>query len=219
MGAHPRSRGENPATTGLTLGFAGSSPLTRGKPGATAAGLAGHGLIPAHAGKTRSGNRRRPSQRAHPRSRGENSAAFGWINGSLGSSPLTRGKHRALGRRRRPGGLIPAHAGKTTDASLSIRRAWAHPRSRGENAPLEPTPERMLGSSPLTRGKPAARLRVNRLLGLIPAHAGKTHPTHPNRNGVGAHPRSRGENTTARWQGSHVVGSSPLTRGKPVMSG
>ena len=29
--AHPRSRGENPGTTGLTLGFAGSSPLTRGK--------------------------------------------------------------------------------------------------------------------------------------------------------------------------------------------
>ena len=106
--AHPRSRGENPATTGLTLGFAGSSPLTRGKPGATAAGLAGHGLIPAHAGKTRSGNRRRPSQRAHPRSRGENAVSCCHAAAGAGSSPLTRGKLDRELLAQVDNGLIPA---------------------------------------------------------------------------------------------------------------
>ena len=50
--AHPRSRGENPATTGLTLGFAGSSPLTRGKLLRPRNSPRNRRLIPAHAGKT-----------------------------------------------------------------------------------------------------------------------------------------------------------------------
>ena len=51
--AHPRSRGENLlANPSLIIG-AGSSPLTRGKLVAEARGLGPHGLIPAHAGKTR----------------------------------------------------------------------------------------------------------------------------------------------------------------------
>ena len=49
---------------------------------------------------------------------------------------------------------------------------------------------------------------------LIPAHAGKTRLKDSDRHRRGAHPRSRGENTTARWQAAHTVGSSPLTRGK-----
>ena len=50
--AHPRSRGENSGTTGTRKDFPGSSPLTRGKPGAALdCGVEG-GLIPAHAGKT-----------------------------------------------------------------------------------------------------------------------------------------------------------------------
>ena len=52
--AHPRSRGENTADDALTQQPAGSSPLTRGKHGEVGVGAGGLGLIPAHAGKTRS---------------------------------------------------------------------------------------------------------------------------------------------------------------------
>ena len=53
--AHPRSRGENPPYTGVALCRPGSSPLTRGKLPVTTVTKARAGLIPAHAGKTRSG--------------------------------------------------------------------------------------------------------------------------------------------------------------------
>ena len=70
--AHPRSRGENWATSRRLIGRKGSSPLTRGKLWPVPEGFAPAGLIPAHAGKT--SPRTRPSARcaAHPRSRGEN---------------------------------------------------------------------------------------------------------------------------------------------------
>ena len=50
--AHPRSRGENHARKVAKPGDKGSSPLTRGKPSASARYSAAAGLIPAHAGKT-----------------------------------------------------------------------------------------------------------------------------------------------------------------------
>ena len=50
------------------------------------------GLIPAHAGKTIDVNTVGKADRAHPRSRGENSSARGRPTPSSGSSPLTRGK-------------------------------------------------------------------------------------------------------------------------------
>ena len=91
----------------------GSSPLTRGKPGPTS--YAGNitGLIPAHAGKTRSPTSYACAKAAHPRSRGENQA--GSLDSDLvcGSSPLTRGKRAACNDRADRRGLIPAHAGKT----------------------------------------------------------------------------------------------------------
>ena len=94
------------------MGFdGGSSPLTRGRPGAGA-------FIAAMAG-------------AHPRSRGVDrdgairSASIG------GSSPLTRGRPTipmmlVCGER-----LIPAHAGSTSLASGPFQEVRAHPRSRG----------------------------------------------------------------------------------------
>ena len=70
--AHPRSRGENTAQLAANGVKDGSSPLTRGKRVCGDPLSVCHGLIPAHAGKTR----RRPApcgrNRAHPRSRGEN---------------------------------------------------------------------------------------------------------------------------------------------------
>ena len=115
--AHPRSRGENRRfRRSYVMGF-GSSPLTRGKRLGDQARRLPPRLIPAHAGKTPVGPTKPPKTAAHPRSRGENITQQSNGYGSLGSSPLTRGKPgRGLGDQAR-GRLIPAHAGKTCQAS------------------------------------------------------------------------------------------------------
>ena len=90
--AHPRSRGENEPADQVLARAVGSSPLTRGKLHLGREASAGHGLIPAHAGKTRRERPRPISVRAHPRSRGENLSRPMWTWVRPGSSPLTRGK-------------------------------------------------------------------------------------------------------------------------------
>ena len=91
--AHPRSRGENSAPPTPAPSPVGSSPLTRGKPDAGHGLVVFHGLIPAHAGKTRWLAHALATSRAHPRSRGENVTWSSRSWASVGSSPLTRGKH------------------------------------------------------------------------------------------------------------------------------
>ena len=151
--AHPRSRGENWSDRLYTSDTWGSSPLTRGKPARR--GLEGmvRRLIPAHAGKTTSTTMIGTNPAAHPRSRGENPPAVAWKVWSGGSSPLTRGKQPSPPSLCTETRLIPAHAGKTPWQAGGRERAWAHPRSRGENARNGPLSVSPAGSSPLTRGK------------------------------------------------------------------
>ena len=215
----------------------GSSPLTRGKLRERIFHVIKPGLIPAHAGKTRTASRAECHSEAHPRSRGENPYAASQEQDPKGSSPLTRGKLVAGSGPIRAYGLIPAHAGKTPPWIRRARASRAHPRSRGEND--RPSIQRAMreGSSPLTRGKPVGlRNRVSRC-GLIPAHAGKTssasaaskasraHPRSRGENSTSdekpargmAHPRSRGENTEEDSLAGLIQGSSPLTRGKQAL--
>ena len=131
--AHPRSRGENIVRIGLAGGVRGSSPLTRGKPCVPGDSGQGHGLIPAHAGKTSPSRTATFRLRAHPRSRGENIQTCVQVAADLGSSPLTRGKRWVSSVERFRLGLIPAHAGKTFGGGVTGAVTWAHPRSRGEN--------------------------------------------------------------------------------------
>ena len=215
--AHPRSRGENGVGRRPPVGSRGSSPLTRGKLRRRHRCQLHRGLIPAHAGKTAFSMGPRPPLAAHPRSRGENKSEAGRACLLVGSSPLTRGKLDEAFQFGKIGGLIPAHAGKTKRLSSSRRPCRAHPRSRGENAIAIFGTFRNGGSSPLTRGKhnPAPRRRAS--AGLIPAHAGKTPAPHPRICPGRAHPRSRGENPSNGGPKLAKTGSSPLTRGKPLV--
>ena len=220
---------------GNTLASAGSSPLTRGKPQRYYRGDLLPRLIPAHAGKTYGSHTRTVPSWAHPRSRGENASIDAKAAELGGSSPLTRGK-RGLGGV--PGvvdRLIPAHAGKTARPCARLIRWRAHPRSRGENIQTSSQTVKTSGSSPLTREKRRAGCIDGLVQRLIPAHAGKTDAARPERERAGAHPRSRGENTSRsrgsvfsvmahpRSRGENRTstvkprpdpGSSPLTRGK-----
>ena len=212
--AHPRSRGENDQGAPDHVWPAGSSPLTRGKPGLFS--YTGHqcGLIPAHAGKTRHFAGGGACHAAHPRSRGENPVRCVDGQAASGSSPLTRGKHmpsRVTPKQQR---LIPAHAGKTARQGPGSLSPRAHPRSRGENTTTAAHPASTGGSSPLTRGKPALTAFAPATPRLIPAHAGKTEPEGIVMNFDSAHPRSRGENCPSIRSRRLALGSSPLTRGK-----
>ena len=131
--AHPRSRGENADQHAERPPAWGSSPLTRGKPPRGVPIMRIHGLIPAHAGKTRFPPPTQQKPRAHPRSRGENIDDVGVDVNGPGSSPLTRGKRVEGGARDHRRGLIPAHAGKTSPPPPPGEATKAHPRSRGEN--------------------------------------------------------------------------------------
>ena len=193
----------------------GSSPLTRGKRSGDRVPQLVPGLIPAHAGKTHKVPPTTRGQWAHPRSRGENPVGGVLVVSFLGSSPLTRGKRTRCPRPHVASGLIPAHAGKTRRRLCRDVQARAHPRSRGENLARLESIHRTVGSSPLTRGKRSPSYLSDWLLGLIPAHAGKTKPRSSPTAPCTAHPRSRGENTAFRLPAASASGSSPLTRGKP----
>mgnify|MGYP001743347077 CR=1 FL=1 len=151
---------------------------------------------------------------AHPRSRGENRRATTIGSQRGGSSPLTRGKLLLGGVCHCRVRLIPAHAGKTSRTPRrEILCAGSSPLTRGKRGWFV-VPPGGWGSSPLTRGKPVCCRLWPDGDGLIPAHAGKTHPP-TNRSGRwAAHPRSRGENRFSPPDWPLVSGSSPLTRGK-----
>ena len=172
--AHPRSRGENIAAAPCCGTTPGSSPLTRGKHGAEPGESLDQGLIPARAGKTDEEPRRGGAQRAHPRSRGENVPVWFRAVSGRGSSPLARGKLASCSFVSTRPRLIPAHAGKTSGSNGRCAPPRAHPRSRGENSGRGVWLLLITGSSPLTRGKLVGHDLVVSLVGLIPAHAGKT---------------------------------------------
>ena len=92
----------------------------------------------------------------------------------------------------------------------------AHPRSRGENEYGFAVADKDSGSSPLTRGKLGVVGVRGPVVGLIPAHAGKTSRQADKARVHEAHPRSRGENLPSVSRLKSFGGSSPLTRGKPM---
>ena len=131
-----------------------------------------------------------------------------------GSSPLMRGKPGRVHGVTERLGLIPAHAGKTHQATCPVPDTRAHPRSRGENYEAHALAIQTGGSSPLTQGKRHRRWGGSHRWGLIPTHAGKTKQATQRPRDTRAHPRSRGENFRYHNDSRDAGGSSPLTRGK-----
>ena len=146
----------------------------RGKLNGLKAAKAMGRLIPAHAGKTTADVIRNSLDRAHPRACGENGHKVCRAALRVGSSPRMRGKLSLPLDRIEPGGLIPAHAGKTRELQRELLDLSAHPRACGENSSIERERLMLRGSSPRMRGK--RRLIIGGLITsrLIPAHAGKT---------------------------------------------
>ena len=130
-----------------------------------------------------------------------------------GSSPLARGAQDESGQWMVTDGLIPARAGSTMARVRFLRRARAHPRSRGEHRQVENFVRTRRGSSPLARGAPCLLRGRVWSWGLIPARAGSTWQFQYGWPGQEAHPRSRGEHVAGEGRSRCIQGSSPLARG------
>ena len=132
----------------------------------------------------------------------------------VGSSPRVRGKLARIGVRCSCFRIIPARAGQTTMSSCTGSRMPDHPRACGANFYQALGIKNLPGSSPRVRGK---RLLVNRhCIGhrIIPARAGQTARSNPNRGSPSDHPRACGANAGYRRIWLATGGSSPRVRGK-----
>ena len=190
-----------------------SSPLARGTHAPRSPVREAAGLIPACAGSTRGHQGYGDPSTAHPRSRGEHTIQSRAPSSRWGSSPLTRGTRALLRPRCTCQGLIPAHAGNTTQRPVMALCTWAHPRSREEHSSTARISKPPPGSSPLARGTRHSRTTARVSPGLIPARAGNTNPASARKGHGGAHPRSRGEHAADRRHRPANQGSSPLARG------
>ena len=110
---HPRTRGVYSSFPQCRWFCAGSSPHTRGLLAVSRAGRLVRGIIPAHAGFTPPAGPHVTSPADHPRTRGVYAPDVGRHPRAAGSSPHTRGLPGMTMMRRRPSGIIPAHAGFT----------------------------------------------------------------------------------------------------------
>ena len=193
----------------------GSSPRVRGKRCFCVDENISPGLIPACAGKTRTGMRATIALGAHPRVCGENRRCRACQGRSRGSSPRVRGKRAAPIPPTAAAGLIPACAGKTPGTNFFIASSPAHPRVCGENLTRRAVCRGNMGSSPRVRGKLCGHFLGSFGAGLIPACAGKTRRPRRRQTPPAAHPRVCGENSIVTLVIESTKGSSPRVRGKP----
>ena len=210
---HPRSRGEYGEPVGEFAFGEGSSPLSRGIPGA-AGGHAGQaGIIPALAGNTPNHDPHLPAPSDHPRSRGEYAGPEVQEAADMGSSPLSRGIPFPTVRRSGLVRIIPALAGNTRRGATPAPRRTDHPRSRGEYVPNGQHALPHGGSSPLSRGIRGLWDLLHECERIIPALAGNTCSLKASGPISPDHPRSRGEYRVWVTPSDTVEGSSPLSRG------
>ena len=89
-----------------------------------------------------------------------------------------------------------------------------HPRACGENSASSSFIFWMLGSPPRMRGKRYCSHIAHPLVGITPAHAGKTRSWRAERATRRDHPRACGENHSVPSLINSKLGSPPRMRGK-----
>ena len=137
---------------------------------------------------------------------------------TAGSFPHTRGARTGLADESLPARIIPAYAGSTPVSRSGPGSARDHPRIRGEHMSCWSATVTLPGSSPHTRGARPFSCRYLAPTRIIPAYAGSTG------QGLGElrvgwdHPRIRGEHVEKAGETSLGTGSSPHTRGAPLVA-
>ena len=149
---HPRVCGEHKSERISKYSSLGSSPRVRGTQQRWNQPSTRKGIIPACAGNTRSGVRRRSAGRDYPRVCGEHPMASLMTGPMTGSSPRVRGTLRRSRGHERRAGIIPACAGDTMPRKAR-QRAWGdHPRVCGEHFCFSLWNAYDMGSPPRVRG-------------------------------------------------------------------
>ena len=132
------------------------------------------GIIPAHAGLTKSDIMNNVIGRDHPRACGAHAGRHLAAICLEGSSPRMRGSPLLHRVRIKCCGIIPAHAGLTDARQKADEDAEDHPRACGAH-PKHPGRQcGYRGSSPRMRGSRRFVICSKRTEGIIPAHAGLT---------------------------------------------
>ena len=150
----------------------GSSPRMRGAGVVDAIDLGRHGIIPAHAGSSRTFPAVPRSCRDHPRACGEQSISPDLMSLQSGSSPRMRGAEHTTPENRNNKRIIPAHAGSREYATARYHHAQDHPRACGEQSVLTLSSSVASGSSPRMRGAARMGHTCKSIERIIPAHAG-----------------------------------------------
>ena len=179
--------------------------------------LPAFGIIPAYAGSTKIAQKGKGMAADHPRIRGEHVAWVAACEALRGSSPHTRGARSYRRCRYAAVGIIPAYAGSTTSGATRVKSTPDHPRIRGEHSRARWRSDGGRGSSPHTRGALGLVGCQIVLLGIIPAYAGSTVIVPHFRTTFGDHPRIRGEHDVYDMVTARGRGSSPHTRGAPLL--
>ena len=149
----------------------------------------------------------------HPRGRGEHLLRTSGSWGMPGSSPRTRGTHRAHCWGNISVRFIPADAGNTYPSGRAGCRPSVHPRGRGEHGNPVVHVGAQGGSSPRTRGTRRRGWGGRRHRRFIPADAGNTRCRGRGPTPAPVHPRGRGEHSVNDIPEMRRAGSSPRTRG------
>ena len=149
----------------------------------------------------------------HPRVCGEHNTGVYALSDCTGSSPRMRGTRTQNALSCDVWGIIPAYAGNTEDASLTLSIAEDHPRVCGEHRGDGAGRSGYEGSSPRMRGTLGRRLFRFRSVGIIPAYAGNTAVFRKTPTRHRDHPRVCGEHQRVNVLEHSQTGSSPRMRG------
>mgnify|MGYP006924788438 CR=1 FL=1 len=131
-------------------------------------------ITPAHAGKRTASQCQRARPRDHPRACGEKCVVGVCIVLPKGSPPRMRGKVLAALMPENRVGITPAHAGKSGQFIRLRILHRDHPRACGEKNRHQCREYMAQGSPPRMRGKVCTIPSRALVIGITPAHAGKS---------------------------------------------
>ena len=210
---HPRACREQPRVGELELDPEGSSPRMQGAARRSRIADTSTGIIPAHAGSSRSGSEAPPIPADHPRACREQRDLPGDPPSFGGSSPRMQGAVRGPSAAPRRPRIIPAHAGSSRARRTFAAAVPDHPRACREQWSSNPDPISMTGSSPRMQGADLLDDLPGADVGIIPAHAGSRRGGRRRARSVPDHPRACREQLTIIPSFNSFPGSSPRMQG------
>ena len=147
----------------------GSLPHGRGKDAEFVVTVAGGGITPAWAGKSRTSTGSCHFWEDHPRMGGEKPVAMHSLTTKAGSPPRGRGKDRFLATQSLVLRITPAWAGKSSPLDYTSNLHTDHPRVGGEKEHRVLWCTHPNGSPPRRRGKAHAPKVCQPFAGITPA--------------------------------------------------